>query len=271
MVRHAESSRKGSKEMTRNLKALGLSLLAVCALGAVAASSALAVPSFTTPELAAGSNSIITGEQLAGTNVFGVKGAGLTTSCEKATYAGTVTGTAAAEVTVRPTFLEKCLTGGKASPVDVNGCAFVLKAATTKSTDTEGKAIEVAGATLECEGTKEIIITASGCEIGIGTTHANEPKVVLNHALDGMTYKNEGAGAARDIKATVEIDNITYTSSGGFACAIGGLKETGNDAFLTTTVTVKAFKHTGGTPCPNGFDDFTACEGVQTAAVHDDV
>jgi hypothetical protein len=201
--------------------------------------------------------------------VFGVKNAALTTSCDKATYAGTAIGVAAAEVTVRPTYFT-CKSGGINSPVDVNGCTFVLKSTTTASTDTAGKAISVAGATLECDNLNEIIITASGCEIGIGTTHANEPTKVLNHALDGMTYKNEGAGAARDIKATVEIDNITYTSKGEL-CALGGLAETGTNAFLTTTVTVKAFKHTGGTPCPNGFDDFTSCEGVQTAAVHDDV
>jgi hypothetical protein len=255
--------------MTRNLKALGLSLLALCALGAVAASFAAAVPLFTTPELKAGESSIITGEQVAGTSEFGYHSGGIPTTCDKATYAGTMTGISASEVTVRPTFLEECKTGGIKSPVHVNGCAFVLKATTTDSTNTKGEPIKVAGATLECEGTKEIIITASGCEIGIGTTHSDKPTVVLNHSLDGMTYKNEGVGAARDIRATVEIDNITYTSKGDF-CAFGGWKTTGTDAHLTTTITFKAFKHTGGTPCPEGFDDFKACEGPQTALVHDD-
>jgi hypothetical protein len=200
---------------------------------------------------------------------IGVKGAGLTTSCEEATYGGTAIGVAAAEVTVRPTYF-KCKTGGINSPVDVNGCTFVLKAATTASTNTAGGAINVAGATIECPNLNEIIITASGCEIGIGTTHANEPTKVLNHNLDGVTYTNIGAGATREITVTVEIDNITYTSKGEL-CAFGGLKETGTNAFLTTKVKVKALKHTNGTPCPNGFDDFTACEGAQTAAVHDDV
>jgi hypothetical protein len=67
----------------------------------------------------------------------------------------------------------------------------------------------------------------------------------------------------------VEIHNITYKSKGNL-CAFAGLKTTGTDMCLTTTVTIKAFKHTGGTPCPEGFDNFSKCEGVQTALVHDD-
>jgi hypothetical protein len=226
--------------MTRTLKALGLALLAVCAFGAVAASSASAT---TTDKFTCIKNGVniancdITGT---GSATFGAKVAGvaLSVTCSHETYSGTATNNAT-EVTVKPTY-EGCTALGGPAPIDTNGCAYVLKGTTTSHNKTTTGTETDAGATLECPNPDVgIKITAPGCTIEVETTHTN-PTVEVNHLLHGAIYDDEGSGNTTDVKVTVTVDQIAYTAH-GIGCAAAFLPTTGTDGFLTGTATAKGY------------------------------
>jgi hypothetical protein len=221
--------------MIRTLKVLGLAL-AVCSLGAVYASGASAATDvFTCGQ----STCFLTGEQVenpvgAGDNILGVKGAGVTTHCNKATFkSGTVT-SGSSDVIVTPAY-EECQTSGSSSPVDVGaGCQLTLSGVTDAFTNTNGVAEGEDGtaAVVNC-GSNVIKITGSGCTISFGN-QANKL---------GVKYTNEfPTGKPDDVLAKVTVDNITYTASGSLCDFLGFSTPGGNNAFLTETVTVKAFE-----------------------------
>jgi hypothetical protein len=219
--------------MTRNLKALGLALLSVCALGAVAASAATAATDHFTSPLA---STIITGDQVGTTHVFGTKSSSLEVSCNKAHFAGTAEGTSALEIEVHPEYSE-CSAGvfGNAT-VDTTGCNYNLTGETDPYTNTSGVSEgEAATVGVACEGST-VKITGSGCTISIGSQE---------HLL-GVKYDNEGSGSTADVKVTVKVDGIAYTSS-GVSCGLVGIKASGTDGFLTEEVTAKGFEDNAGT------------------------
>jgi hypothetical protein len=226
--------------MIRTLKVLGLAL-AVCSLGAVYASGASAATDvFTCGQ----STCFLTGEQVevpkgAGDNVLGVKGAGVTTHCNKATFkSGTVT-SGSSDVIVTPAYQE-CETAGSTSPVDVGtGCQLTLSGVTDPYTNTNGVAEGEYGtaAAVNCAAGQVIKITGSGCTISFGN-QANKL---------GVKYTNEfPTGKPDDVLAKVTVDNITYEASGSLCDFLGFATPGGNNAFLTETVTVKAFEDVGG-------------------------
>jgi hypothetical protein len=219
--------------MIRTLKVLGLAL-AVCSLGAVYASGASAVTDvFTCGQ----STCFLTGEQV-GTvaqNVLGVKGASVTTHCNKATFkSGTVT-SGTSDVVVTPAY-EECETAGSSSPVTVgSGCQLTLSGVTDAYLNTnnvvEGE--DGTAAVVNCAAGQVITIDGSGCTITFGN-QANKL---------GVKYDNEfPAGKPDDVLATVTVDNIAYTATGSLCDLLGFSTPGGTNAFLTERVTVKAFE-----------------------------
>jgi hypothetical protein len=242
--------------MTRNFKALGLALVAVFAFAAVAASSASAevTDHFTT----AHTPTVITGAQVGNStdNLFSIKSFNEPVTCSTATFGGTVTGTSATEVTVHPTY-SGCTTANLGTAaVDTEGCNYILKSTTDAFTNTSGAAEgSKATVSLECETGKSIKITLSlGCTVTMAAA--------ANQNLLGVKYTNETeANGFMDVKVDVAIDKISYTSN--FSCQLAGMAASGNDAFLTETVTVTGYtdEETGG---PSANQDTFPKEGAQT-------
>jgi hypothetical protein len=156
--------------MTRNLKALGLALLAVFALGAIGAqaASAVTIHKFHSD----GPKTIGTGVNV-GAHKFEVGAVGVI-ECKKLTSQGTNTGTevsagtfanAEGKGTTVPKF-EECSFGGQPATVNFHHCALVVFGETTAGNSTGG---EHANVEIECEGPEnKITVHTSNCTITIG-------------------------------------------------------------------------------------------------------
>jgi hypothetical protein len=227
-------SNQREKDMIRNLRVLGLALVAVCAFAAVSASSASAITHKLT---CAEATCIITGEQVGNVHAFGTKSSSLEVSCTGAKFGPTTISSGATSITIGPLTYSGCTALGFAATVDTTGCNYVLKGETDSFTNTAGASEgEKATVAVDCTGTNVIKITAVlGCTISIGNTN--------NQNLLGVKYDNESAvGQPNEVKVTVTVDKITYDSE---KCP--GIPAHGTDGFLTQTVTAKAFKDEGGT------------------------
>jgi hypothetical protein len=243
--------------MTGNLKVLGLALLALFALGAVAASSASAVPFFHSDK----EKTVLTAEGTGAT--FGTKSSIISVTCKKEIFSGTTNEKTVTSVTVHPTYKEcKAEPFGNAT-VTTTGCNYILYAETTQHPKTPELGGEETDSPveLECEAGKAITIAAPGCTITI-TTKAGEK-------LHGVIYDNENnlETEKRDVKVTVTVDKIKYKSA-GFGCGLGGIKAEGEDGFLTnkTGTTTKGFVDNCAVgECPFGAPDKDEYkEGLQT-------
>jgi hypothetical protein len=230
--------------MTRTLKTLSLALFAVCTVGAVGASSALAARDIVTCTNTA--NCDITAAKKSGTTtILGTKTSLLEAECTEEKFSVTTVANGAENVTATPLY-NGCLAEpfGPAT-IDMNGCDYLLTGATTTSTNTSGANRTTAA--VDIEGTcTSIVITAPDCEIRI-------TKQSLKH---GLIFSNEGPlGTTEDVKVTAHIDNIHYTTNDTIACTVAGLGPTGNDAFITGTFTAKGYEsHTAhGTANHVGF------------------
>jgi hypothetical protein len=227
--------------MIRTLKVLGLAL-AVCSLGAVYASGASAATDVFT---CGNSTCFITGEQVGSpaSNVLGVKGAGVETHCAHANFKSGTINSGGSDIVVTPEYLE-CTTAGNPSPVDVGaGCQLTLNGTTDAFINTNGVASgeDATAAVVNC-GTNVIKITGSGCTISFGN-QAN---------LKGVKYDNETSTTPDDVLVTVTVDGITYTASGSLCDFLGFSTPGGNNAFLTETITTKAYEDVVGTPDHEG-------------------
>jgi hypothetical protein len=147
--------------MTRNLKALGMALIAVFAMSAVAVSSAAAAEyhSSATP-------TTLSGTQVA-TNKFHVPGAG-TVECSGANFPGTVTGKTVKEIRVTPEYSGCVAFGFATTDVITKECHFLF------TEPTAAGAIFQASVHVECTGTNKIKVTptffgASVCTVEIGS------------------------------------------------------------------------------------------------------
>jgi hypothetical protein len=228
--------------MIRNLRVLGLALVAVCAFAAVSASSASAVTHKLT---CAEATCVITGTQVGTPHVFGAKSSpNLEVSCTAATFGPTTISSGATSITIHPVYTG-CTGGGFGVTVDTTGCNYILSGETETYFDTNGvDKGEDATVGVECTAGNSIKITAAlGCTLTIGQTN--------NEHLLGVRYDNEKPeGKPDDVKVTVTADHITYSSTP--ACSFVGGTAEDNDGFLTETVTAEAFKDEGGTPPKEG-------------------
>jgi hypothetical protein len=123
--------------------------------------------------------------------------------CATTSVSGTMASAVTEEITLTPTYggckgLERDVT------VDMNGCAYVLKAVPSEGAATFS---------IECPAEKSIETTydsfAGGCTVTIGaqTTSGN------------VGLKNEGAGTSRDILLTWAATGLKYKRDG---CEVGG-------------------------------------------------
>lgn len=198
--------------MTRTLKLLGLSLAALCAFGALLSSSALAAGETFHSEV---ETTILTGNNHNTNQLFAVSG--ITTTCKKATFKGTMLHNTESSITLFPTYTEcEDSLGNKNIVFDTTGCAFVIGSETTGSGHLP--------LSVECTaGIKGMVKTDPSCTLTI------TPQTATN----GIQVTNVGAGATREmtfhITASLAVDKgtqagcfflgnvLTYTGTGVLA------------------------------------------------------
>lgn len=209
--------------MTRNLKTLGLILVAALAMSAVAASGASAERFVFTAET---EHSTLKGAQLEASTIT-VDGGSV--SCEKVKYEETLAGEASLDVTMIPTF-EGCTFSGIPVEVDTNGCGYLFQAATKEGSNYEGKASIVCA-----EAEKSIVLTAKLFGTGKCTVHIGEQE-----GLENVTFVEEGSPA--ELRADIELSGIEYDQTAGTGLsACSGAENTGNGTYAGA-VSVESFE-----------------------------
>jgi hypothetical protein len=200
----------------RNLKALGLALVAVFALTAVAASAAQAAE-FHAEEAPV----FFEGSQVE-QHIFTVdKG---TVKCNTATFTGSSATATTATVTLTPVY-STCKFAGTAADVKMNGCDYLfhLSSATTATVD---------------------VVCSGGAEIEVESTTTNcIVHVPAQNGLSHVILASEGTTTTRDITATVTVAGIHYTEVGS-ECKFNGVATT--NGTYNGTATIKGFKGQGG-------------------------
>jgi len=176
--------------MTRNLKALGLALVAVFAMSAVMASAASAESAFKFKS--EGTPTKLTGKQHAGNDVFTTHTG--TVSCNEAKYSGEQVGTEVSEVTVTPVYSECKAFGLFNVPVTTNGCVYTFK------TGTKTGATYAGSVSIVCPEGKVIEVEAPGCTVTVGS-QAN---------VGGITFTNIGTTTTREVTLDVNINTLKY-------------------------------------------------------------
>ena len=212
--------------MTRNLKALGLAIVAVFAMSAMAASAAQAEPkTFHTEE----AHTLLEG--IATTNQeFNVAAGNLV--CTEGIFHGTSSVATVDEQTVEPTY-KKCHGPLGEVTVDMNGCHYLLTVDPATGTPTTGTVH------INCP-TKPIEVTAGICTV-----------TVPSQTVGGITYVNEGSGSSRDVKVTANATGIHYIQHGIFC--------PGNSFSSSKTFTNGTYK---GSVTVKGFDTNKNQKGV---------
>jgi hypothetical protein len=213
--------------MIRNLKVLGIAVVAVFAMSATMASMAQATPNwwFTT-DAAAGKKTTLTAEQL-GEDIFSTT-AGVV-KCN-AHYTGSVVGPTQSSVTLHPVY-SGCTAFGFAATVDTTGCSFIFDTSTTKF---------LATTTVECEAGKEITVVAKLAGVTKCTVHIGAQDVGLV-TLTNATKEN----GIKYIHADISLSAITYkhtAGTGAGACTSGSA----SNGSYTGTAAVTGFNEGGG-------------------------
>lgn len=196
--------------MIRNLKVLGLALVAMLAMTAVAASAASAddLTSETSPVT-------MTGKQSGAGDVFTTTAG--TVKCKEVIYTTASTATPTTTVTATPSYPAKtaggeqnCTGFGFPAEVNANGCKYVFTIGVGTTGDLK----------VECAESKEITVTAASG----GTTKCivHVPGQTL---LGAITYGNTGAGTTRELTIGANIvEGLSYKHTAGTgigACTSG--------------------------------------------------
>lgn len=221
--------------MTRSLKTLALSLLALAAIGVTLASVAQAAGELTIDTDANG-NANLTAVRAVGEheeltfNAFGM----FPTKCVTETLEGTVGGgpkngnTTVKEIALTPS-LSSCKTNASVTHVRMNGCKFVLKGSFTL-TATVDIAGCTSGKTIEIEPTAE----KAGCIVTIGE------QTGLSHAV----YVNKGGATTNTMHVTLEMTMTGIAYKQNANCVKPGSY---TDGEYKGNTTLKAFKDEGST------------------------
>jgi hypothetical protein len=184
--------------MIRNLKFLGLALVAALAMSSVVASMASA--DVITSE--SGGVTTVSGSQ-EGTDVFKVDEGEV--KCSNVTYSGSFNSGESSGL-VTPAY-SGCTFVGLIATIDMNSCQYRVNV--TGGASTEGS-IDIV-----CPGTNEITVTAP----------AGVPKCVIHIPAQTdrtqVTGTNVGSGTTRELTLDININNIKYSKTSGSA-------ETGN-------------------------------------------
>jgi hypothetical protein len=188
----------------RNLKILGLALLAITAVSAISVTAASADELTATqyPATLTGFN-----EHPEFTDEF--KTTAGPVRCTKVVYDGTLKEKATA-VTATPTYSE-CTAFGFPATIHMNGCDYVFRVG--------GGALTTGTADLVCPVGKEVTVTA----ISAGTTKCTV-HVPAQTGLATVTYSNIGSGTTEEITVFANLVGIKYShtiGSGLGACPSG--------------------------------------------------
>lgn len=178
----------------RNLKVLGVALLAMFSLSAMLASAASADDQVTAEEYPA----TLTGSRHSGTDTLVTTAGNI--SCTTANYHGTLA-KASTTVTVTPSY-SGCTAFGFPAVIDMNGCDYELHMTAGEGTE--------AGATVLCPAGQEITVTA----ISAGTTKCTvhvKPQTVGGD----VKITNTGSGSTRELTLHLNFTNIHYTHTEG--------------------------------------------------------
>jgi hypothetical protein len=166
--------------MIRKLERVGLLVLAICALGIVAAAPAAA------EFHSSAEHTILDGKQV-GTDSL-VFNAGKIT-CTSITYSGTLSAKTSTTASLTPAYSGCNAFGFIGVTIDTNGCQLVLHT-TSELTD------------ISC-GEKPITVTAPNCTLTIGS----------QTGLTSSTYAGEGT-TPRDVRAKFALTKLKYTQAG---------------------------------------------------------
>jgi hypothetical protein len=228
-----------NEQMTRNLKALGIALIAVFAMSVVAASAAQAkfdtLTTFPTKE-----NVFLTSKALA-TQEFIIQGGKAKVKCtevELETSEGKSTNTdKSTSITAYPKY-NKTEPSCEVSPfgngtVHMNGCYYTFTSETDASGDAEVHIICPPEKVIEIKG-------PASCTIKVGT-----------QTVRGVHYTNETTSPGTNetemhIKLEPTVTGISWTSTA--ACALVGIKASGTDGTYTGNVTVTADEDVNNKP-----------------------
>jgi hypothetical protein len=182
--------------MIRNLKSLGLALVAVLAMSAVVASAAQAVPSFTAsayPATATGSNS-------KGSETFTLDHS--TVQCDSHFVTNSLAA-ASSTLTVTPTY-SNCEAFGFSATVNPEGCTYVFHATEQVAAGVYNHHVDVV-----CPTGKSIKITAATCSA----------EVKAQTGKTTATTTNLGGGSVT-VQPNVVVS--TTVTNDGFACPLTG-------------------------------------------------
>jgi len=227
--------------MNRNLKALGLALVAVFAMTAVLASAAQAQTLKVTVNP---SPAWLTAEMIAHPNIGKVEtfklAGGQEVGCDKTNSAATVNN-GNTSITVVPNF-EECVavigTETHKVTVTMNDCDFLL----------HGGATQTPNSTTFINGEVDLVCpTGKEVEIHVYKPATTETEELCTYKVAGFTnkqgneFKNEGTGATNDVSISSSVGGIATTRTGSLLC--GAANQNGT---FTGSTTIKAFEDKGG-------------------------
>lgn len=219
--------------MTRYAKPLGLTVLAMLLIAAVAAPSASALKEIRS----AAAPRIITGAQTEA-NPWAFKVAAGIVKCTTANIEGTMTKTDQPSLTVKPTF-SGCTDPLASVDVVTTGCNFVFEYEEVVIETFPGSTHTPGPMKIECEAGKQILLTPTVfgkavCTIDIPAQTPTEPQV--DHRVEGVPS---------DVLITYTAALIKYTvKGGGEVCGKEGAHA---DGFFVGSQTAKGYESKEGT------------------------
>jgi hypothetical protein len=243
--------------MTRYLKALGLSVIAVCAMSAVAASGAQAEPLFTGYETPSETHvhTIIEGTTEANTtekpetSVQAFHAGPTTVKCWHGHFSGTsLTGvektlTIAAEYTGNKTETTgTCEVEGLKTHVDMNGCHYKFNQPTKLAANEYTGTVDIVCETEAKKGPITIKITKSGTEETKCTL-----KVPAQAGLKHIITRNKKEAKPTDVTVEATVSEIEYESEGTqINCGVKpGVHKGAEGATYSGSITVQGFTTLG--------------------------
>jgi hypothetical protein len=189
--------------MIRNLKTLGILLVAIFAMSAVAASAASAAIEFHSE----GEATTFTGKQDGGATFDNLTADGGSTLCELVSYTGTLSKSTSTTLELTPIYSNCTAFGNKPAHVLMNGCTYLLH--------WEGALMEI-----KCAGTNEMTIEITASKTN--TTVICNIHIPPQSLAGSIAYSNIGATTTREITLEFNINSIKYSQTAGtgpFACA----------------------------------------------------
>jgi hypothetical protein len=191
--------------MLHKLKALGLAVVAVLALNAMAAASASATDLFTSD--APSEETTITGTQTgAQPHKFTVLGQPI--ECSEAHFMGKVVGNSVESVTVSPSY-SGCTYGSNPATVNMRDCDYNF---TSETNESGHNVVHIEECPTGAPITVEIVVGGTNCKLTIITQTPGQ----------GVTFTNDTSGETKDllVKATAKVK--IHKAEGNFTCSLLG-------------------------------------------------